>query len=90
MLKEFNLDWSMVASAISDSASDAKFCLGNIPGVLREWCISHMLNRAIIDAFGLASSAGESKNVPCREAIARGVREVEELMRQPVTGRVRK
>ena len=89
VLNEFRLDWSMVASAVTDSsASGVKFAVGNIPGVLREWCIPQMLNRAIIDAFGLARSAEESKNVPAREVMVR-VREAAEQMKQSATGRVR-
>ncbi|CAN0352349.1 unnamed protein product, partial [Laminaria digitata] len=87
VLNEFHLDWSMVASAVTDGASHLKFALGNIPGVVREWCIPHMLNRAIIDAFGLASSPGEPKNVPAREVMVR-VREAAEQMKQSATGRV--
>ena len=47
-----------------------------------------MMNRAIIDAFGLASSPEESHNVSAREVMVR-VREAAEQMKQSATGRVR-
>lgn len=71
MLKEFGLDWSMVASVVTDSGSDITFAFSNIPGVLREWCIAHLLNRAIIDAFGLSLSPEKSKNPQARRIVVR-------------------
>lgn len=79
VLIEFGLDWHVVAGAVTDSVSDVKFAFGNIPGVLREGCISHMLNRATIDGFGMSSSAVKSKNTLARQGIVQ-VQKVAEHM----------
>ncbi|CAM9297659.1 unnamed protein product, partial [Laminaria digitata] len=38
VLIEYGLDWGMVAGAVTDGGSKAKFAFGSIPGVLREGC----------------------------------------------------
>lgn len=79
VLQEFGLNWAMVAGAITDSGSDVKFAFSNIPGVMREWCIPHMLSRAIIDAFGLSKSPGKSKNLRARNVIVEARKVVENV-----------
>lgn len=82
VLQEFGLGWGMIAGAVTDSGSDAKHAFSDIPGVLRErWSIPHMLNRAIIGAFGLALSPEKSKNKTARKIIL-GIRKIMERTRK--------
>lgn len=85
-LQEFGLDWTMVAGATTDSGSEVKFAFMDIPGVLREWCIPHMLNRAIIDAFGLSLDPKKSKNPDARKPILEVRRIVEHINKSDMAG----
>lgn len=78
-LAEYGLDWTMVAGAVTDGGSDLKFAFRNIPGVLEEGCIAHMLNRATIDGFGMSCSPAKCTNTLARQGIAQ-VRKVAEHM----------
>lgn len=79
VLIEYGLDWGMVAGAVTDGGSKAKFAFGSIPGVLREGCISHLLSRATVDGFGMSSSPAKSTNTLARKGIVQ-VRKVAEHM----------
>ena len=78
-LVEYGLDWTMVTGAVTDGGSKLKFAFRNIPGVLGEGCISHMLDRATLDGFGMSSSPAKSKNTLARQSIVQ-VRKVAEHM----------
>ncbi|CAM9375153.1 unnamed protein product [Discosporangium mesarthrocarpum] len=78
VLKEFGLDWRMVAGAVTDSNSGAKFAFSDIPGVMQEWCILHLLNRAIVDTFSLSPSPSKSNNLSARKVVAEVQRIVEQ------------
>lgn len=66
VLEEWGFDWKDVLGAVTDSGSDVKFAFGHTPGIFREWCIPHLLNRAIIEGFGLSLSPATSKNPQSR------------------------
>lgn len=66
VLEEWGFGWKHVLGVVTDSESGVRFAFGNTPGIFREWCIPHLLNRAIIDAFGLSLSPATSKNPPSR------------------------
>lgn len=66
VLEEWGFGWNHVLGAVTDSGSGVKFAFGNTPGIFREWCIPRLLNRAIIDAFGLSLSPAMSKNPQSR------------------------
>ena len=84
VLNEYGANWNVVAGAVTDSVSPVKFAFGNISGVLREDCISHMLNRATIDGFGMSRSPAKSKNTLARKGIVQ-VRKVAEHMDKAAT-----
>lgn len=69
VLEEYGLDWNNVLGVVTDSGSDVKFAFGNVPVLYRECCIPHLLNRAIIDGFGLSLTPASSKNPPARAVI---------------------
>jgi hypothetical protein len=41
-----------VLTGSGDSGSDVNRAMGVLLGTLREWCISHFINLALVDAFG--------------------------------------
>ena len=90
VLVEYGLDWTMVASAVTDGGSNVKFAFGNIPGVLREECISHLLNKATIDGFGMSSSPANSKNTLARQGIAKIQKVAEHMNKYKPDNTVRK
>lgn len=65
-LEEWGFGWEHVLGAVMDSGFELEFAFGNAPGIFREWCIPHLLNRAIIDGFGLSLSPATSNNPECR------------------------
>lgn len=79
VLEEWGFGWKHVLGVVTDSDSDVKFAFGNTPGLLREWCIPHLLNRAIIDGFGLSLSPAKSTNPQCRELCGDMKKDIEHL-----------
>lgn len=67
VLAQHGLRPSHFAGAVSDAGSDVSTGVGK--AFPREWCFPHMLNRATIDATGMANSALRSKNAECRALV---------------------
>lgn len=44
-----------------------------------EWCIAHLLNRVIIDAFGICLERGLSKNTVARDVLDMVKRVIESI-----------
>jgi hypothetical protein len=53
ILLEFGIDISTwVLTGSGDSGSDVKRAMDKLMEALREWCVSHLINLALVDAFG--------------------------------------
>jgi hypothetical protein len=51
--REFGIDFFRgVLTGSGDSGSDVKRAMEVLLGTLREWCVSHLINLALVDAFG--------------------------------------
>ena len=62
-LRDYGLDTTDVLCATSDSGSDIKRVFEKKFKVPREWCLPHLIHRAIQDAFGSSSKdKAKSKN----------------------------
>lgn len=69
-LKEYGLDWSMLLHTVTDSSPEMRAAFGESHGgCWRETCIPHMLNRVIVDAFGLSRLSGKCENPAARSVI---------------------
>lgn len=79
VLEEWGFGWEYVLGAVTDSGSDVKFAFVNTPGLHREWCIPHLLNRAIIEAFGLSLTPATSKNPDSRQLMSDMRKDVEHM-----------
>ncbi|CAB1117212.1 unnamed protein product [Ectocarpus sp. CCAP 1310/34] len=83
VLEEYGLDVSLVFSATSDSGSDVKrLCDVLLPG-LWEWCVCHMINCALVEAFGTHVDSAKSRNPGARKVITMGKKVVEHIPKSP-------
>lgn len=64
-------------SASGDSRSDVKHLTDVLMPLLREWYVSHLMNRAFSDAFGATPDRNKSKNLEARTLIDRCCRTIE-------------
>jgi hypothetical protein len=63
ILGEFGIDFFRdVLTGSGDSGSDVKRAMEVLLGTLREWCVSHLINLALVDAFGTSVDLRKSKN----------------------------
>jgi hypothetical protein len=81
VVREYKITDGMVLSGSGDSGSDVKKVMQEHVGSygFREWCISHMLNRCFIDAFGSSVDKKKSKHPESRAVIALLRKTVESL-----------
>lgn len=56
-----------ILTSSSDSGSDIKRALEAVFPTMREWCISHLIHLALVDAFGTNIDRSKCKNVPAQE-----------------------
>ncbi|CAN0016946.1 unnamed protein product [Scytosiphon promiscuus] len=83
VLEEFDLDTTKLFSATSDAGSDVKrLCNVLLPG-LWEWCICHMINCALVEAFGTHVDPAKSRNPQARKVIMRVKKVVEHIRKSP-------
>lgn len=68
-LHEFGLEWSDVLGAVTDSGSDVRFAFNEMDGVFSEWCIPHLLYRAISETFEVSGTPSSSKTPAARDVI---------------------
>ena len=77
VLFEFNLYPSDFMSATTDSGGDIAR-LGNVVmGCKWDWCLSHLLNCALVESFGTSVDPALSKNREVRDVFARAKRSIE-------------
>ena len=77
VLHEFNLSPADFMSATTDSGGDIQR-LGNVVmGCKWDWCLSHLLNCALVEAFGTSVDPALSKNRDVRDVFARAKRSIE-------------
>ena len=77
VLHEFNLSPADFMSATTDSGGDIQR-LGNVVmGCKWDWCLSHLLNCALVEAFGTSVDPALSKNRDVRDIFARAKRSIE-------------
>jgi hypothetical protein len=72
VVREYRITDAMVLSGSGDSGSDVKKVMQEQVGAygFREWCLSHMLNRCFIDAFGSSVDKKKSKHPQARAVIS--------------------
>lgn len=69
VLVEYVLGRSGVLGAEVYCGSDVKLAFTNIDGVPFEWCVPHLLNKAVLEDFGLPVTSGSSKFPGARAVI---------------------
>jgi hypothetical protein len=81
-LEEVGVKSSDLFAAATDKGSDVKCCATNEDYLALdwEWCLAHMINRAIVEAFGYCPDASKSTNIEAREQIM-DMRRVGDLIR---------
>ena len=81
ILLECNLDAKKHFFAGSgDSGSDVKKVMeDHFASSMKEWCFSHLMNRALLDAFGADIDKSKSKNPEARAIIDRARKTIETL-----------
>ncbi|CAB1104439.1 unnamed protein product [Ectocarpus sp. CCAP 1310/34] len=83
VLEEYGLDVSLLFSATSDAGSDVKrLCDVLLPG-LWEWCVCHMINCALVEAFGTHVDPAKSGNPGARKVITTVKKVVEHIRKSP-------
>lgn len=87
MLDEYGeLTLTAIAGSTSDSGSDIKrLCDTLLPGDW-DWCISHLINAALADAFGTHLDKQKSKNKPTREVIMSMRKVIEHMVSRAADG----
>jgi hypothetical protein len=87
VLQEYLLDVDEhVAGATSDAGPDIRrLCDKKLPGSW-DWCICHLINAALADAFGTSADPQKSKNKECR-GVVHTVKVLENLVRRACVGR---
>lgn len=79
VLEEFHLSQKDLMSSTTDAGSDIRrLCDVLLPSAW-EWCIPHLLNCALAEAFGTALDAASSKNHQARAAIIAAKKVVEHV-----------
>jgi hypothetical protein len=72
ILLEFGINVGRhVLATTSDSGSDVKRALEKVLGIYREWCVSHLIHRALVDAFGADIDGKKSKNKEARDVMTK-------------------
>ncbi|CAM9821307.1 unnamed protein product, partial [Sphacelaria rigidula] len=69
VLSEYDLGESDRFGTVTDAASDVRRLCVKVMKVSWEWCMPHMLNRALVEAFGTTVARAASKNTEAREVI---------------------
>lgn len=75
IFSSFNISEDDIMSTTSDSGSDIKRLMSKCLGKPSEWCLAHLLNCALVDAFGVSQSIKNCKNLEAR-AISTSLRRV--------------
>lgn len=68
--------------AVTDCASDAKRAFARIHGVRFVWCVPNLLNRAVVNAFGLSIAPGSSKYFAARVVLTAMKKDVKHARRR--------
>ncbi|KAI0565138.1 Ribonuclease H-like protein [Gracilaria domingensis] len=85
---EFELDLKHLFSSTSDSGSDIRLlCSKLLPGFW-DWCIPHLLNCALVDAFETSLHSEGVRNTNCR-GLLRDVKKIIEHLNKSTTMRRR-
>lgn len=63
----------------SDSGPDVRRALDTLVPVMREWCISHWMHRALMESFGTSIDKRQSKNLRARAVFDRLRKTVERI-----------
>ncbi|CAN0262981.1 unnamed protein product, partial [Scytosiphon promiscuus] len=88
VLKELGLETKHLFSTVTDAGSDVqRLCLKAV-GSEWEWCFPHMLNCALVEAFGTTASRAACKNGAARRIID-AVRKVVQHLNKSSTTKVR-
>lgn len=79
VLGEFGIDLNDLLTGNGDSGSDVKRAMEDpsLAGLIREWCVSHLIHCALVDAFGTCKDPRKSKNTEAREVFDRLRKQVE-------------
>lgn len=68
VLREFNIDISMIYSATTDAGPDIRCMTSKLLGLEWEWCVAHMLANAVKEACGMMTGQ-KAEAHPIREII---------------------
>eukprot|EP00731_Ephydatia_muelleri_P024107 Em0016g378a len=71
VLNEFGLQLTDLMSATTDAGSDIKRPSSSLIGCHWDWCMSHLLNCALVEAFGTSLDPTSSGNKAAREETRR-------------------
>ncbi|CAM9895380.1 unnamed protein product [Scytosiphon promiscuus] len=83
VLEEYGLDTTLLFSATSDAGSDVKrLCKVLLPG-LWEWCVCHMINCSLVEAFGTHVDPAKSHNPAARKVVMTVKKVVEHIRKSP-------
>lgn len=69
-LTGLDLSEESILTTTSDGGSDVKRLLSKCVDRPREWCIAHIINLCLVDAFGVSLHANKCKNPEAREVSA--------------------
>ena len=69
VLLEFKLSSDDIMSSTTDSGGDIKRLGSTVIGCKWDWCLPHLLNCALVDAFGTSVDPAKSKNNECRAVL---------------------
>ena len=77
VLNEFGMQVTDLMSATTDAGSDIKRMSSSLIGCHWDWCMSHLLNCALVEAFGTSLHPTSRGNKAAREVIIRAKKVVE-------------
>ena len=69
ILQDFGFGQFDIYGATTDSGSDVKACVSAEMHLQWEWCIPHMVNRCVLEAFGDTEKKKNSKNKEARSFV---------------------
>ena len=85
VLQEYNLREKDLASSTTDAGSDIKRLCDVLLPCPWDWCMSHLLNVALVEAFGTSLHPDESGNPQVRALISRVKRVIEHVNKSEPT-----
>lgn len=75
ILSSFDIKPEQILTATSDAGSDVKRLMSKCLDKPSEWCLAHLLNCALVDAFGSSQHLKNCKNVEARE-VSQSIRRI--------------